>query len=537
MEEKYQYAVNLIKSLFKAENNSPFIIGISLFVLLLIIAAFILRKVQKEKFNRLVALVRKFAISKYFMILCVGLACLIVTLKIEVGGAVMFLLIESILLLFCEDILVTTLPFLLTCEFLCKMYDSFDTFIRLWPVGIGFIAVLIFHFVIYRKKIVFGKLFWGILAVSISTTIGGLFSKGSWVNIDGSGIFYIIGLGFGMLFLYVLLSSHIHTAKDYDIAEKFAYIMMLAGIFAVFIVLQHYMTLFSRVVKDPLSLINDPRFFYVQWKNNISTFLMICMPFPFYLSFKKTHHSSTFHRYWMGVLMFVALLLAQSRGGMLFGTIEFVICIVTIIFVDKQSRRKNLIAMFAMVLIALVFLLSASDLIAVYMQKMSVDSEEVRWKLYRDAWENFKHHPVFGVGLCYSGNQAETWVPKTGAINWYQNSILQVLASFGIVGAITYAFQFYLRIKTLLRCHTKFNYTIFLSYMGLGLMSLVNPGLFSPIPYLFILTMMFVIVEKKNEELLNDSDLIEPIKFNSVLRNVEAKVEKTLKIGHYREKK
>ncbi|MBE6818902.1 MAG: O-antigen ligase family protein [Ruminococcaceae bacterium] len=528
MEEKYQYAVELIKGLFKAENNSPFIIGISAFVALLIVAALVLKKIKPETFHRFINLVRKFAISKYFMILCLGLACLITTVKIEVGGAVMFVLIECILLLFCDDILVTTLPFLLACEFLCKMYDSFDTFIRLWPVGVAFIGALIFHFIAYRKKIVFGKLFWGILAVSISTTIGGLFAKGSWENIDGSGIFYIVALGFGMLFVYILLSSHIHTEKAYDIAEKFAYIMMLAGIFAVFMVLQHYMTLFSKVVQNPMALIDDPKFFYVQWKNNISTFLMICMPFPFYLSFKKTHHSSTFHRYWMGVLIYVALLLIQSRGGMLFGTIEFVICVVTIIFVDKQSRRKNLIAMFAMIVIGVVFLLSASDLIAVYMDKLNVDSNEVRWKLYKDAWENFKQHPIFGVGLCYSGNQAETWVPRTGAINWYQNSVLQVLASFGIVGALAYGFQFVCRMKVLLRCHTKFNYTVLLSYLGLGLMSLVNPGLFSPIPYLLILTMMFVVVEKKNEEMTDTSDLIEPIRFNEVLRNVEGKVIRTI---------
>ena len=529
MDEKLQYAVNLIKHIFKAENNSPFIIGITVCVALLIVAAMICRKVNRELFQKIIQFVRRFAINKYFMILCLGGACIVVTMHIEVGGAVTFVLLECLLLIFCEDIFVTTLPFLLVCEFLCKMYDSFSTFIRFWPLGIALIAALVFHFVAYRKKIVFGKLFWGILAVSIATTLGGLFSKGSWVNIDASGIFYIVGLGFGMLFIYVLLSSHIHTEKTYDIAEKFAYIMMLAGIFAVFMVLQHYMTLVSRVVRDPMSIINDPKFFYVQWKNNISTFLMIFMPFPFYLSFKKTHHSSTFHRYWMGVMMFVALLLIQSRGGMLFGTIEFVICIVTIIFIDKQSRRKNLIAMFAMVLIAAVFLLSASDLISVYMQKLNVDSSEVRWKLYKDAWENFKHHPIFGVGLCYSGNQAATWVPKTGAINWYQNSILQVLASFGIVGAIAYGYQLFCRARVLLRVRTKFNYTVFLSYFGLGMMSLVNPGLFSPIPYLFILTMMFVVVEKKNEEVLDTSDLIEPIRFNSVLRNVEAKVERGLK--------
>ena len=40
--------------------------------------------------------------------------------------------------------------------------------------------------------------------------------------------------------------------------------------------------------------------------------------------------------------------------------------------------------------------------------------------------------------------------------------------------------------------------------------------------------MSFVIVEKKNEEVLDESDLIEPIKFNAVLRNVENKVETML---------
>ena len=42
--------------------------------------------------------------------------------------------------------------------------------------------------------------------------------------------------------------------------------------------------------------------------------------------------------------------------------------------------------------------------------------------------------------------------------------------------------------------------------------------------------MSFVIVEKKNDEVLDKSDLIEPIKFNAVLRNVEHKVETKLGI-------
>ena len=43
-----------------------------------------------------------------------------------------------------------------------------------------------------------------------------------------------------------------------------------------------------------------------------------------------------------------------------------------------------------------------------------------------------------------------------------------------------------------------FNMTVFLSYISLELMSLVNPGIFSPIPYLLIVTMFFAIVERCN---------------------------------------
>ena len=46
---------------------------------------------------------------------------------------------------------------------------------------------------------------------------------------------------------------------------------------------------------------------------------------------------------------------------------------------------------------------------------------------------------------------------------------------------------------------TMFNMTVFLSYVSLELMSLVNPGIFSPIPYLLIVTMFFAIVERCNE--------------------------------------
>ena len=66
----------------------------------------------------------------------------------------------------------------------------------------------------------------------------------------------------------------------------------------------------------------------------------------------------------------------------------------------------------------------------------------------------------------------------------------------GIVGILAYVYQFIKRMFLLWRKPTLFNMTVFLSYVSLELMSLVNPGLFCPIPYLLIVTIFFVVVEK-----------------------------------------
>ena len=84
------------------------------------------------------------------------------------------------------------------------------------------------------------------------------------------------------------------------------------------------------------------------------------------------------------------------------------------------------------------------------------------------------------------------------SIAWYHCELIQIPASFGIVGIAAYAYQFIKRNILLWKKPTMFNMTVFLSYISLELMSLVNPGIFSPIPYLLIVTMFFAIVERCN---------------------------------------
>ena len=60
--------------------------------------------------------------------------------------------------------------------------------------------------------------------------------------------------------------------------------------------------------------------------------------------------------------------------------------------------------------------------------------------------------------------------------------------------------MFIARIVYFARRNTLTNKFIFIAYVGMQLMSLVNPGLFSPVPYLLMMTLLFVVMDKIKDD-------------------------------------
>ena len=73
------------------------------------------------------------------------------------------------------------------------------------------------------------------------------------------------------------------------------------------------------------------------------------------------------------------------------------------------------------------------------------------------------------------------------------------MASLGLVGVAAFSVQFISRIILFIKKRTVFNVTVLVAYLGIEMMSLVNPGIFCPVPYLFLVTMFIAIVEYVNE--------------------------------------
>ena len=450
---------------------------------------------RKEKFNGAVKKLRSFFISERFMMVLFGIAALINVFGIEVQGLLIFAFILVFLLIFCDDIVATTLPFLLLALTLIKCYDSYSVFIKYLWVAVPFVAALIFHFIFYHTKIRIGKCFWAILAVSISVSVGGV----GFLPLENYttlvGFYYIFGLGFGMLLTYVLLSTYLKAREDYSLSEKFSNIMVIMGLFAVFMIGSYYFKNIDTVAATK-SII------YMQWRNNISTFFMFSMPFAFYKAVKRPSFTL------IGILFYGCILLTGSRGGLIFGGIEFLMCVAILLSVDKRHRLPYIVILLGILLAIFVYFQDFYSFFGETFDRLIMglrgNEKEVRLGLFARAFRDFKSNPFFGTGITYFGNR-DVYHNTQFALCWYHCEPLQILASLGLFGVATYTYQGLTRLFIMLRRTTVFNIAVAVSYIGIEMMSLVNPGVFCPVPYLLLVTILIVVVEKCNEKGENEA--------------------------------
>lgn len=422
------------------------------------------------------------------MWVCFLIACFITVLRVEAIGLLIFAAIICAILVFCEDVIIALEPFLLLCLCLIKCNNSYDEFIKMVWLAVPAAAAIIFHFIYYQRKLPHGELFWPMLAVSVAVTLGGLGKITAKEYFSLMPIFFTLGLGFGMLLFYNLMNSHIRLRENYSLPDKISKIMIIMGLFCCFMILEYYGEHLDKVLSTHGLLA-------FQWRNNASTFLIFALPFAFLRSIKGNHGW-----FWVGMLFYGCMMITGSRGGAIVGTAEVMMCMIALLCLDKRHRIHNIIIISVGIVMFFVFFW---DLIYFFrdmlLRLLQIDDNEIRVRLMRRAVEDFLSNPVFGRGLGYFGNRDVHHSAK-GALCWYHSSPFQVIGSFGIVGIAAYGYIFVARIVYFARRNTLTNKFIFIAYIGMQLMSLVNPGLFSPVPYLLMMTLLFVIMDKIKDD-------------------------------------
>jgi hypothetical protein len=233
----------------------------------------------------------------------------------------------------------------------------------------------------------------------------------------------------------------------------------------------------------------------LQAKNNLSTFLMFAIPCPFFFASKNRLHMIS------PIIMLAAIFLSQSRGGIIFGTIELLMCYILFAIVDKRNRYIYIaITVIALASTAYFF----NDIVSTILNKKSfsdlINENEARYRLLPRAWEGYMQNSMFGHGLGYRGN-TDLYSPKAGALTWYHMMIPQIVGSLGSIGMFAYGYQLVLRSKAVIKGMFTPDKLVILalgmSYVGVLLMSQVNPGLFCPLPYSLMTVMIFALIDDK----------------------------------------
>ncbi len=427
--------------------------------------------------------------SNLFCLVMFALSVCVVITGEHVGGLLVSATLLILILLMCDDIKTTTVPFLCTAVFLSQCYNSYDTFIKYAWLALPMVAAIVFNFTVYRKKLTLGLGFYGICAVALAVTLGGLGSIPVKDYFAGASLYAVAGLGVGMIFAYVIVKSRYTDSENRSAFSALARGMYLMGLLTCFIVLWAYADKF-------FYLIEDFEFPIVRSSNNFATYLMFALPFPFYYSIKNKWHLP------IAFLMFACLLMIGSRGGILLGTVEFFICFLAMIYCDRKYRVMYMV-LSALAVLAGIFCFEYLIMLCEIDDGSLMNSVQPRSKLLKRALENFLSSPIFGKGLGYRGN-TDIYNPVKGALPWYHMMIPQIFASLGLVGAAAYIFQFVTRVRDVVKKISPETVILGMSYVGVLLMSQVNPGVFCPIPYELLCVIIFAVVENmpKKEKLV-----------------------------------
>lgn len=453
---------------------------------------------KSEKALKKIQEVRAFLLSDKWIAVLFCLAGVVTTAatyfpeaKIEIVGTIFFGYILGFTLVISNDVMAWLIPVMFTYLIAIRCYDSFDDFVGYIWLAPPLLIMLLFHFIAYRKHLsAKGSLFKPMMFVSASIILGGIGFISPNEYFAPTSIYHMLGLGFGMVFIYAYFCAHINVRKDYSLLNMLTKIMVVTGGFASFMVISYYLININ-------AFIDRGALLFMQWRNNCSTILMITTPFAFLMANKKSYATV------FGFIFYFAILLTGSRGGMVFGSVELAMCIIMYMLYDRRRRLAYVFICLCLVFGFLVFTPQITEFLGYTLDRLFTaingflmgEQTEVRAIHYARGINDFLNRPIFGTGLGYMGNR-DVHASKEFALCWYHCEPIQIAASFGVVGIIAFVYQFIRRNMLIWRKATLFNMTIFLSYISLEMMSLVNPGILCPLPYLMLVTLFMVVVEK-----------------------------------------
>lgn len=418
----------------------------------------------------------------YFPAILVLTAIPVIFGRIVLAVAVLVVICTWMLLL-CRDFFASVFPFLLIFLLSAPVYDNLSVFLPCAPMaGLLFVGLAV-HLILWPVPLRAGRSAFGLALVSLASLLGGIGTISKADYFAPISLYYTLGLGLGLFFSYLLLSSELEIPHSYDLLCRLMQILYALGIAMALILVLFYVqnwTIFSDDWKLPC----------IEYRNFAAAILVSTLPAVFYMVTKHRRHLLVIIPW--GIVMFFT----GSRSALLFGGLILLMgCIYLVynrvipswVFVALAAASVVVIALYGDSLFTF-FLGVRHD------QEHLIDSDEKRWLLLAQAWQDFRQHPLLGIGLGNTQN-IDLFRGVPGSMIFYHNAVAQVLGSTGLLGAISYCVLVVSRIRLLLLRREGCDIIGFF-YLGMLLVSMTNPGLFCPLPNALLTVLVFTVLEK-----------------------------------------
>ncbi len=434
--------------------------------------------------------VKRFFSGKIFLLLSFLAGVPIVIFDLGVTGIVVFVTLITLSLFLSENPVSALAPCLTACAIVFRWFLVSSKFIPYIPLLAIPVAAMILRCVIAKIPFRPGGTFLGLIFVTAAVLLGGLGSITKEEYFSPWNLYYLTALGFGMVLFYILCKKMIPADRYEESKKLFIGILYGVSLFCCFLIIHIFIVNLQEVLytgRIPAELEDNPL------RNLVSTMLVITMPSVFYFARKNNWHILA------ALLIVGCCFLTGSRGGLMLGGIQFFLGMLYLLVIKKDCRAINLAIVFVLIMFCL---FNIERFMSFYAHRISdgmVKKDEKRTLLILRGIEDFRNAPFFGKGIGYTGNY-DLYTPKPFEMSWYHNAPVQVMASMGILGIAAYVYQLVTRVTVLFRKIDRTMPIFTLCFIGVCLVSLIEPAEFSPIPFGMLTLFMFLLLDTPAED-------------------------------------
>lgn len=411
----------------------------------------------------------------------------------ELYGIYLYAAAFTAIMILMPDPSPTIYLYLPAAVFVANSHETAGQYVYDIPAVILMVAAGIWHLIHYKKRFVPGPCFWPMLGTCLALMLGGLGTISLSDYLRPGSLMYIFLIGPGMLLCYVLTKAFWRGVPAKLLRSRFESGLLLSGILSMCITIGYYLLHIPEFLASPSQI---AVLYLAPYRGTVSLYLCMCLPFVF----RRALHRPLYTLLAWG--MTLTVFATTSRMGMGLAVLMMLAGYLYLIIKSPRFRLGNAAALFLAVTIGFVaiqlYLPTINDRGVGTLSLYDLLFSDSRTGLFRRALLDFLDAPLFGQGIGYAGNE-DIYAPPTMFMHWYHNLLCQIFGSMGLFGAGIYLWNGIVHVRLLHReCRTNnsgFGPACAMSYAALLLASMLEPGLFAPIPCPIVQLFLFLLLE------------------------------------------